>query len=136
NPVEQKLERAMRLRAPRNLRPEQDQVSLTHGRFNDLDRLIQVLLAPRPAAPQRRRRIEPGDRFHALQRGLRLQPERRAVIEEDHHPLVDAVRQRIRRIDARFKDRPGQDRKSTRLNSSHEWISYAVFCLKKKSTEV
>src|SRR6266536_2273613 len=22
-----------------------------------------------------------------------------------------------------------QDRKSTRLNSSHEWISYAVFCL-------
>src|SRR5207247_9196453 len=29
--------------------------------------------------------------------------------------------------------RPG-DRKSTRLNSSHEWISYAVFCLKKKRT--
>src|SRR5207247_3428188 len=27
---------------------------------------------------------------------------------------------------------PGLDRKSTRLNSSHEWISYAVFCLKKK----
>src|SRR5438105_8801462 len=27
---------------------------------------------------------------------------------------------------------PQQDRKSTRLNSSHEWISYAVFCLKKK----
>src|SRR5438105_6219261 len=27
----------------------------------------------------------------------------------------------------------GQDRKSTRLNSSHEWISYAVFCLKKKN---
>src|SRR5438105_12311025 len=27
---------------------------------------------------------------------------------------------------------PG-DRKSTRLNSSHEWISYAVFCLKKKN---
>src|SRR5207247_7503912 len=36
-------------------------------------------------------------------------------------------------------DRPGAlrcgrpDRKSTRLNSSHEWISYAVFCLKKKT---
>src|SRR5699024_12633841 len=27
---------------------------------------------------------------------------------------------------------PGQDRKSTRLNSSHVSISYAVFCLKKK----
>src|SRR5690349_24097404 len=28
----------------------------------------------------------------------------------------------------------GQDRKSTRLNSSHVEISYAVFCLKKKNT--
>src|SRR2546430_12435563 len=28
----------------------------------------------------------------------------------------------------------GTDRKSTRLNSSHSQISYAVFCLKKKST--
>src|SRR5687768_18578168 len=27
---------------------------------------------------------------------------------------------------------PTQDRKSTRLNSSHGYISYAVFCLKKK----
>src|SRR2546430_12689893 len=27
---------------------------------------------------------------------------------------------------------PGVDRKSTRLNSSHSQISYAVFCLKKK----
>src|SRR2546430_13668432 len=35
--------------------------------------------------------------------------------------------------------RPGsgchQDRKSTRLNSSHSQISYAVFCLKKKTTQ-
>src|SRR2546428_3462925 len=29
-----------------------------------------------------------------------------------------------------------RDRKSTRLNSSHDQISYAVFCLKKKTTEV
>src|SRR2546430_3518511 len=29
---------------------------------------------------------------------------------------------------------PDQDRKSTRLNSSHSQISYAVFCLKKKKT--
>src|SRR5687768_17636913 len=28
-----------------------------------------------------------------------------------------------------------QDRKSTRLNSSHGYISYAVFCLKKKKDE-
>src|SRR2546430_8871146 len=30
--------------------------------------------------------------------------------------------------------RPARDRKSTRLNSSHSQISYAVFCLKKKKT--
>src|SRR2546422_8047461 len=29
-------------------------------------------------------------------------------------------------------ERGAQDRKSTRLNSSHGYISYAVFCLKKK----
>src|SRR5207247_10990070 len=28
---------------------------------------------------------------------------------------------------------PEEDRKSTRLNSSHEWISYAVFCSTKKT---
>src|SRR5206468_8846018 len=31
-------------------------------------------------------------------------------------------------------DRVHRDRKSTRLNSSHDQISYAVFCLKKKTT--
>src|SRR5687768_18223528 len=30
------------------------------------------------------------------------------------------------------RGRPARDRKSTRLNSSHGYISYAVFCLKKK----
>src|SRR2546428_2207254 len=30
--------------------------------------------------------------------------------------------------------RPTSDRKSTRLNSSHDQISYAVFCLKKKKS--
>src|SRR2546427_12996989 len=32
----------------------------------------------------------------------------------------------------RAADLPLEDRKSTRLNSSHSQISYAVFCLKKK----
>src|SRR2546428_4676970 len=32
------------------------------------------------------------------------------------------------------KQNPNIDRKSTRLNSSHDQISYAVFCLKKKNT--
>src|SRR3712207_7235674 len=31
---------------------------------------------------------------------------------------------------------PSTDRKSTRLNSSHANISYAVFCLKKKKTHI
>src|SRR2546429_3837137 len=30
----------------------------------------------------------------------------------------------------------GRDRKSTRLNSSHGYISYAVFCLKKKKLRI
>src|SRR6266536_1814646 len=50
-------------------------------------------------------------------------------------------RSRVRRSelcpgDARVRvPRGTTDRKSTRLNSSHEWISYAVFCLKKKNHE-
>src|SRR5260221_8623289 len=40
--------------------------------------------------------------------------------------LVHAVLQR-------HDEAVGRDRKSTRLNSSHTVISYAVFCLKKKS---
>src|SRR2546429_4587331 len=41
-------------------------------------------------------------------------------------------RLRIRPVDRRGFAR--RDRKSTRLNSSHGYISYAVFCLKKKTT--
>src|SRR5438034_6152752 len=44
-----------------------------------------------------------------------------------------AIEQDVERVFARFprlKER--RDRKSTRLNSSHTVISYAVFCLKKK----
>src|SRR5216683_6223562 len=36
------------------------------------------------------------------------------------------------RASARFRPERRRDRKSTRLNSSHDQISYAVFCLKKK----
>src|SRR3712207_8924772 len=42
-------------------------------------------------------------------------------------PLVDRARRLLPDIDAFL------DRKSTRLNSSHANISYAVFCLKKKT---
>src|SRR5256885_9015559 len=38
-----------------------------------------------------------------------------------------------RRAIGQWLDSPEKDRKSTRLNSSHLVISYAVFCLKKKN---
>src|SRR3989449_8720242 len=41
----------------------------------------------------------------------------------------------LMRFATEFARRMG-DRKSTRLNSSHGYISYAVFCLKKKNTHV
>src|SRR5690242_21079325 len=44
-------------------------------------------------------------------------------------PSVSAV---LYRPAARSESPPARDRKSTRLNSSHMSISYAVFCLKKK----
>src|SRR5258708_21024320 len=44
-------------------------------------------------------------------------------------PLAEA-----RKLAARFAPGSVLDRKSTRLNSSHQIISYAVFCLKKKNT--
>src|SRR5438094_3325510 len=48
--------------------------------------------------------------------------------------LVDADRDAVR---SRWRGAAAhrRDRKSTRLNSSHRTISYAVFCLKKKKNE-
>src|SRR5436190_15033419 len=42
------------------------------------------------------------------------------------------IREAVKEATTRGKLRPNSDRKSTRLNSSHTVISYAVFCLKKK----
>src|SRR2546426_5114755 len=54
-------------------------------------------------------------------------PFRQTQLHEDTRaPLPD------RRRNLRINERTGPDRKSTRLNSSHLVISYAVFCLKKK----
>src|SRR5699024_11601371 len=51
-----------------------------------------------------------------------------AWLEEDQPELFERMKARI--AEGRFI--PVGDRKSTRLNSSHVSISYAVFCLKKK----
>src|SRR3712207_8276895 len=56
-------------------------------------------------------------------------------------PRVTMEHERVESTPLRRPTRPGQtgraagegDRKSTRLNSSHANISYAVFCLKKKN---
>src|SRR3712207_7143803 len=53
------------------------------------------------------------------------------------HPLVDGLERvlaqhRALRLVVELEVHPVEDRKSTRLNSSHANISYAVFCLKKK----
>src|SRR3712207_7065587 len=52
---------------------------------------------------------------------------------EAHRPRLRAVAYRMLGSLAEADDAV-QDRKSTRLNSSHANISYAVFCLKKKKT--
>src|SRR2546427_8322196 len=51
--------------------------------------------------------------------------------------LAGREHERIRACSARELHRGGEpDRKSTRLNSSHSQISYAVFCFKKKKKSV
>src|SRR2546430_7680939 len=42
----------------------------------------------------------------------------------------------VRHARLRSRERENRDRKSTRLNSSHSQISYAVFCLKKKNNHI
>src|SRR5207247_11417014 len=61
------------------------------------------------------RRVEPGNDHPIRHDGLHSQS--RYHLAAVHGEMVAGLR---------------VDRKSTRLNSSHEWISYAVFCLKKK----
>src|SRR2546429_6365147 len=50
--------------------------------------------------------------------------------------FYDFLRVDEKRVGILVADVTGQDRKSTRLNSSHGYISYAVFCLKKKITTI
>src|SRR5687768_18209606 len=69
----------------------------------------------------------------------RVEPrrERRPIEDEDLHLDAEAgvlLAEDLRDLPA---DRvSARDRKSTRLNSSHGYISYAVFCLKKKRTRI
>src|SRR2546430_8802802 len=60
-----------------------------------------------------------------VSRSIFLSRGRREKISAIHVPGIFAAAPRERKI---------EDRKSTRLNSSHSQISYAVFCLKKKQS--
>src|SRR5690242_21587817 len=68
--------------------------------------------------------------FRSLRRVLEM-PVGDEVVQAEEVPQRDREREHHRKAG---EERPGHevDRKSTRLNSSHMSISYAVFCLKKK----
>src|SRR5437870_8230682 len=67
------------------------------------------------------------------------QPEGQVGLPLGRAPAGSLEREVMRRERARGlghgAEVPGRDRKSTRLNSSHVAISYAVFCLKKKNID-
>src|SRR2546422_7593140 len=65
--------------------------------------------------------------FRSSSKGLRWAPP--PLVREATTPTPRCFSQRARK---RLKRKEIADRKSTRLNSSHGYISYAVFCLKKK----
>src|SRR3712207_1982899 len=81
-------------------------------------------------APERRRRVLRLGEDAGHGRPER-QGRRRPVGVQDVRRGADARRARLRGVLHRGHRQP--DRKSTRLNSSHANISYAVFCLKKKN---
>src|SRR5258708_27361191 len=68
-----------------------------------------------------------------LRRSALSQRERAYIYEEDIHYWIKSAAPGNPRS---LSHSSGADRKSTRLNSSHQIISYAVFCLKKKNTQV
>src|SRR2546421_1321860 len=56
------------------------------------------------------------------------------VVADEDVPVVDVHAHHPARGADHPLHGPDEDRKSTRLNSSHDQISYAVFCLKKKNS--
>src|SRR3712207_7558163 len=72
-------------------------------------------------------------RRHLYQRGVPGSED--LVILDAHRYQVGDVEEAAV-VDLLAGDTPEGDRKSTRLNSSHANISYAVFCLKKKKKKI
>src|SRR5258708_23804335 len=67
-------------------------------------------------------------------------PEQREVAPDrlvrHQRPAAQVRRENLLAVRAACGAPGSTDRKSTRLNSSHQIISYAVFCLKKKKNEI
>src|SRR2546429_6589831 len=59
-----------------------------------------------------------------------------AVALADHDTFKGLQTLTVAYLDLDLNDHGIADRKSTRLNSSHGYISYAVFCLKKKNIHI
>src|SRR5256885_2965088 len=57
------------------------------------------------------------------------------LLSRQNEVLEARVRERTAKMEETIHDLETLDRKSTRLNSSHLVISYAVFCLKKKNRD-
>src|ERR1035438_7144802 len=77
-----------------------------------------------------------GNKRNAARAGpIKAGDDRRAVPAHGHQLVLDnadaGFRSQCERQHFAAGNVPGVDRKSTRLNSSHLGISYAVFCLKK-----
>src|SRR2546430_8019182 len=66
---------------------------------------------------------------------FRSRPARASCRARCRPPPCHPREQRADRVGADAAAGQGADRKSTRLNSSHSQISYAVFCLKKKKLD-
>src|SRR5437867_5770328 len=82
---------------------------------------IQIGLKQRPRA----RGVSKNHRIDVLRKRNRIKLKRLTALADDLLPLISFdCADLLRRLTI--------DRKSTRLNSSHRTISYAVFCLKKK----
>src|SRR6266481_8901797 len=60
---------------------------------------------------------------------FRSRPDRHRLLRQQQPGCCD---RRGHAVHGHHRREAGRDRKSTRLNSSHSSISYAVFCLKKK----
>src|SRR3989449_7501869 len=136
-------------RIPREEQPRAPVSHEQHDRF-----LVDVRLAHRP----RRVRTQDVDRYP-----IQLQPVaaprrpplgaiafdgakeaeipsiRHRLTRLEHERRIEGIehrRQPAEMVEMRVRGHDRGDRKSTRLNSSHGYISYAVFCLKKKKNRI